>query len=53
MDELLDEEGYDAWEGEGWSNNDSETYFYGPLELTNEVPPATVLRLMSSTHWPL
>ena len=36
MDEIWDEEGYDAWEGEGWSNNDSETYFYGPLELTNE-----------------
>lgn len=36
LDELWDEEGYDAWEGEGWSNNDTETYFHGPLQLTNQ-----------------
>jgi hypothetical protein len=36
MDELWDEDAYEAWEGEGWSQNDSETWFYGPLSLEEE-----------------
>jgi hypothetical protein len=36
MNELWDEDAYEAWEGEGWSNDDSETWFYGPLDLKEE-----------------
>ena len=36
MDELWDEEGYDAWEGEGWSQDDTETWFNGPLSLEQQ-----------------
>jgi hypothetical protein len=36
MDELWDEDAYEAWEGEGWSQDDSETWFYGPLSLEEE-----------------
>jgi hypothetical protein len=36
MNELWDEDAYEAWEGEGWSNDDSETWFYGPLNLEEE-----------------
>ena len=36
MDELWDEDAYDAWESEGWSQDDTETWFYGPLSLEKE-----------------
>jgi hypothetical protein len=36
MDELWDQEGYDAWEGEGWSQDDTETWFHGPLSLEQQ-----------------
>ena len=36
MDELWDEDAYEAWEGEGWSQDDTETWFYGPLSLEEE-----------------
>ncbi len=36
MNELWDEESYDGWEGEGWCQDDSETWFYGPLSLEEE-----------------
>ena len=36
MDELWDEEGYDAREGEGWSQDDTETWFNGPLSLEQQ-----------------
>jgi hypothetical protein len=36
MDELWDEDAYEAWEAEGWSQDDTETWFYGPLNLEEE-----------------
>jgi hypothetical protein len=36
MDELWDEESYDGWEGEGWNQDECETWFYGPLSLEEE-----------------
>jgi hypothetical protein len=36
MDELWDEESYDGWEGEGWSQSECETWFRGPLSLEEE-----------------
>jgi len=36
MDELWDEDGYDGWEGDGWYNDDTETWFYGPLSLEKQ-----------------
>ena len=36
MDELWDEDGYDAWEGDGWSQTDTETWFHGPLSLEQQ-----------------
>ena len=36
MDELWDEDSYDGWENEGWSQDDSETWFNGPLSLEEE-----------------
>jgi hypothetical protein len=36
MDTLWDEESYDGWEGEGWSQDDCETWFHGPLSLEEE-----------------
>ena len=36
MDELWDEDAYDAWESEGWSQTDTETWFHGPLSLEEQ-----------------
>jgi hypothetical protein len=36
LDELWDEDDRDGWEAEGWSNDDSETWFHGPLSLEQE-----------------
>jgi hypothetical protein len=36
MDALWDEESYDGWEGEGWSQVECETWFNGPLSLEQE-----------------
>ena len=36
MDELWNEDSYDGWEGDGWTNDDTETWFYGPLSLEQE-----------------
>jgi len=36
MDTLWDEESYDGWEGKGWSQDDCETWFHGPLSLEEE-----------------
>lgn len=36
MDELWDEDGYDGWESDGWYNDDTETWFYGPLSLEKQ-----------------
>lgn len=33
---LWDEDWYDGMEGDGWSNDDTEQWIYGPLELINE-----------------
>ena len=36
MDELWDEDSYSAWEEEGWSNDDTETWFHGPINLEQQ-----------------
>ena len=36
MDELWDEDAYDAWESEGWSQTDTDTWFHGPLSLEQQ-----------------
>jgi hypothetical protein len=36
MDALWDEESYDGWESEGWSQDECETWFNGPLSLEQE-----------------
>ena len=36
MDELWDEDAYDAWESEGWSQTDTDTWFHGPLSLEEQ-----------------
>ena len=36
MDELWDEDSYSAWEEKGWSNDDTETWFHGPLDLEQQ-----------------
>ncbi len=36
LEELWDEDGYDGWESEGWTNDDTETWFYGPLSLEKQ-----------------
>lgn len=36
MDTLWDEDAYDGWESEGWSNVETETWFHGPLSLEEE-----------------
>ena len=33
LDELWDEDSYDGWESDGWSNVETETWFHGPLNL--------------------
>lgn len=35
-EEAWDEDGYDGVEALGWSNDETEYWIYGPLELTNE-----------------
>ena len=36
FEQAWEEDGYDGVEELGWSNDDTEYYYYGPLELTNE-----------------
>jgi len=36
FEEAWEEDSYEGVEALGWSNDDTEYYFYGPLELTNE-----------------
>ena len=36
FEQAWEEAGYDGVEELGWSNDDTEYYYYGPLELTNE-----------------
>ena len=36
LQELWDEESYDGWEGEGWSQYETEVWFWGPLEITKD-----------------
>jgi hypothetical protein len=36
IEELWNEEFFDGLEGDGWSNDDTEYWIYGPLLLTNE-----------------
>lgn len=36
LEELWDEDGYDGWESDGWYNDDTETWFYGPLSLEKQ-----------------
>ena len=33
---LWDEDYYEGMEGDGWTNDDTEHWIYGPLKLTNE-----------------
>jgi hypothetical protein len=33
MEALWEEDSYSAWEGEGWSSNETECWFHGPLEI--------------------
>ena len=32
---LWDEDWYEGMEGDGWSNDDTEHWIYGPIQLTN------------------
>ena len=36
FEQAWEEDGYDGVEALGWSNDDTEYYYHGPLELTNE-----------------
>jgi hypothetical protein len=36
FDEAWEEDYFDGAEAKGWSNDDTEYWYYGPLELTNE-----------------
>ncbi len=36
IQELWDEDYFDGMEADGWSNDDTEYWIYGPLQLTNE-----------------
>jgi hypothetical protein len=36
FEQAWEEDSYDGVEALGWSNDDTEYYYYGPLELTNE-----------------
>ena len=36
LDELWDEDSYDGWERDGWSNVETETWFHGPLNLEEQ-----------------
>jgi hypothetical protein len=36
LEELWAEESYSGWEGEGWMNDETECWFYGPLEIVKE-----------------
>jgi hypothetical protein len=36
FEKAWEEDSYDGVEEQGWSNDDTEYYYYGPLELTNE-----------------
>jgi hypothetical protein len=36
FEQAWEQDGYDGVEELGWSNDDTEYYYYGPLELTNE-----------------
>ena len=36
MEEIWEEESYDAWEGEGWVQTDTYMYIWGDIEILNE-----------------
>jgi hypothetical protein len=36
LDELWEEDSYDGWESNGWINDETETWFYGPLNLEQQ-----------------
>ena len=36
LDELWEEDSYDGWESNGWINDETETWFYGPLNLEKQ-----------------
>jgi hypothetical protein len=36
LEELMEEEGYYAIEEEGWMNDDTEVWIWGPIEISNE-----------------
>jgi hypothetical protein len=36
LEELMEEEGYYALEEEGWMNDDTEVWIWGPIEICNE-----------------
>lgn len=36
IQELWDEDSFDGLEGDGWSNDETEHWIYGPIQLTNE-----------------
>jgi hypothetical protein len=36
LDELWEEDSYDGWESNGWINDETETWFYGPLNLEEQ-----------------
>lgn len=36
LEELWAEESYSGWEGEGWMNDETECWFYGPLEIVKD-----------------
>lgn len=33
LEELWDEDAYSGWEAEGWYNDETECWFYGPLDI--------------------
>jgi hypothetical protein len=33
LEELWEEDSYSAWEEDGWMNDETECWFYGPLEI--------------------
>ena len=36
MDELWEEDYYDGWEGDGWTQDETEAWLFGPLEIVRD-----------------
>jgi hypothetical protein len=36
LEELWDKDEYNGWENDGWSNYETEVWFWGPLEITKD-----------------